>query len=74
MPVLLFLFHRIGQIRYMSGESTGRKFDSQKYIRQNLSANLFWCGTSSSKLEALANLPLEHYLCLSAAAASYQDS
>jgi deoxyribodipyrimidine photo-lyase len=30
-----------GQIRYMSGQSTGRKFDSQKYIRQNLSAGLF---------------------------------
>ena len=30
-----------GQIRYMSGESTGRKFDSKKYIRQNLSAGLF---------------------------------
>jgi len=30
-----------GQIRYMSGESTGRKFDSKKYIRQNLSAELF---------------------------------
>ena len=29
-----------GQIRYMSGESTGRKFDSKKYIRQNLSAEL----------------------------------
>jgi deoxyribodipyrimidine photo-lyase len=26
-----------GQIRYMSGESTGRKFDSREYIRQNLS-------------------------------------
>lgn len=26
-----------GQIRYMSGASTGRKFDSNKYIRQNLS-------------------------------------
>ena len=26
-----------GQIRYMSGESTGRKFDSKKYIQQNLS-------------------------------------
>jgi deoxyribodipyrimidine photo-lyase len=26
-----------GQIRYMSGESTGRKFDSKKYIRQHLS-------------------------------------
>jgi len=26
-----------GQIRYMSGESTGRKFDSRKYIEQNLS-------------------------------------
>jgi deoxyribodipyrimidine photo-lyase len=25
-----------GQIRYMSGQSTGRKFDSKKYIRQNL--------------------------------------
>jgi len=30
-----------GQIRYMSGESTGRKFDSRKYIRQNLSPKLF---------------------------------
>ncbi|HLV89234.1 MAG TPA: deoxyribodipyrimidine photo-lyase [Candidatus Sulfotelmatobacter sp.] len=30
-----------GQIRYMSGESTGRKFDSKKYIAQNLSAQLF---------------------------------
>ncbi len=30
-----------GQIRYMSGESTGRKFDSKKYIQQNLSPNLF---------------------------------
>jgi deoxyribodipyrimidine photo-lyase len=29
-----------GQIRYMSGESTGRKFDNKKYIRQNLSAEL----------------------------------
>jgi deoxyribodipyrimidine photo-lyase len=26
-----------GQIRYMSGESTGKKFDSKEYIRQNLS-------------------------------------
>jgi deoxyribodipyrimidine photo-lyase len=26
-----------GQIRYMSGASTGRKFDSKKYIQQNLS-------------------------------------
>jgi deoxyribodipyrimidine photo-lyase len=26
-----------GQIRYMSGESTGKKFDSKKYIQQNLS-------------------------------------
>ena len=25
-----------GQIRYMSGASTGRKFDSKKYIQQNL--------------------------------------
>ena len=25
-----------GQIRYMSGESTGKKFDSKEYIRQNL--------------------------------------
>ncbi len=25
-----------GQIRYMSGESTGRKFDSKEYIQQNL--------------------------------------
>jgi deoxyribodipyrimidine photo-lyase len=30
-----------GQIRYMSGASTGRKFDSKKYIQQNLSAKLF---------------------------------
>ena len=30
-----------GQIRYMSGASTGKKFDSRKYIRQNLSAGLF---------------------------------
>ncbi len=30
-----------GLIRYMSGESTGRKFDSKKYIRQNLSNRLF---------------------------------
>ena len=29
-----------GQIRYMSGESTGRKFDSKKYIRQNLPSEL----------------------------------
>jgi len=25
-----------GQVRYMSGESTGKKFDSKKYIRQHL--------------------------------------
>jgi deoxyribodipyrimidine photo-lyase len=30
-----------GQIRYMSGASTGKKFDSKKYIQQNLSAVLF---------------------------------
>jgi deoxyribodipyrimidine photo-lyase len=30
-----------GQIRYMSGESTGKKFDSKQYIRQNLSKQLF---------------------------------
>jgi len=30
-----------GQVRYMSGESTGRKFDSKEYIRQNLSTELF---------------------------------
>jgi len=30
-----------GQIRYMSGESTGKKFDSKKYIRQNLSTKPF---------------------------------
>ena len=29
-----------GQIRYMSSASTGRKFDSKEYIRQNLSAGL----------------------------------
>jgi deoxyribodipyrimidine photo-lyase len=30
-----------GQIRYMSAASTGRKFDSRSYIRQNLSKDLF---------------------------------
>jgi deoxyribodipyrimidine photo-lyase len=30
-----------GQIRYMSGESTGKKFNSKEYIRQNLSPKLF---------------------------------
>jgi deoxyribodipyrimidine photo-lyase len=30
-----------GQIRYMSGASTGKKFDSKKYIRQNMSQKLF---------------------------------
>ncbi|HET6180020.1 MAG TPA: deoxyribodipyrimidine photo-lyase [Candidatus Sulfotelmatobacter sp.] len=30
-----------GQIRYMSGESTGRKFDSKKYVRQNSAPALF---------------------------------
>ena len=30
-----------GQIRYMSGASTGKKFDSRKYIEQNLSERLF---------------------------------
>jgi deoxyribodipyrimidine photo-lyase len=30
-----------GQIRYMSGNSTARKFESKKYIRQNLSTKLF---------------------------------
>jgi deoxyribodipyrimidine photo-lyase len=30
-----------GQIRYMSGASTGKKFDSKKYIQQNLSPALF---------------------------------
>jgi deoxyribodipyrimidine photo-lyase len=30
-----------GQIRYMSGASTGKKFDSKKYIERNLSARLF---------------------------------
>jgi len=30
-----------GLIRYMSGESTGKKFDSKKYIRQHLSTRLF---------------------------------
>ncbi|MFZ0318691.1 MAG: deoxyribodipyrimidine photolyase, partial [Candidatus Sulfotelmatobacter sp.] len=29
-----------GQIRYMSGASTGKKFDSKKYIQQNLSTGL----------------------------------
>ena len=30
-----------GQIRYMSGKSTGKKFDSKKYIQQSLSKQLF---------------------------------
>jgi deoxyribodipyrimidine photo-lyase len=30
-----------GQIRYMSGGSTGKKFDSKKYVQQNLSPRLF---------------------------------
>jgi deoxyribodipyrimidine photo-lyase len=30
-----------GQIRYMSGASTGKKFDSKKYIEQNLEPKLF---------------------------------
>ena len=30
-----------GQIRYMSAASTGKKFDSKKYIEQNLSPALF---------------------------------
>jgi deoxyribodipyrimidine photo-lyase len=30
-----------GQIRYMSGASTGKKFDSKRYIQQNLSPKLF---------------------------------
>ncbi len=30
-----------GQIRYMSAASTGKKFDSKKYIQQNLASNLF---------------------------------
>jgi deoxyribodipyrimidine photo-lyase len=30
-----------GQIRYMSGASTGKKFDSKKYIAQNTQAEMF---------------------------------
>jgi len=30
-----------GQIRYMSGGSTGKKFDSKKYVQQNLSRQRF---------------------------------
>jgi deoxyribodipyrimidine photo-lyase len=30
-----------GQIRYMSGASTGKKFDSRKYIEQNLQRGMF---------------------------------
>jgi deoxyribodipyrimidine photo-lyase len=30
-----------GHIRYMSGQSTGKKFDSKKYVQQNLSGQLF---------------------------------
>jgi deoxyribodipyrimidine photo-lyase len=29
------------QIRYMSGESTGRKFDSKRFIQHNLSGHIF---------------------------------
>jgi deoxyribodipyrimidine photo-lyase len=32
----------IGQIRYLSGESTGKKFDSKKYIRESLSPGLLF--------------------------------
>ena len=30
-----------GQIRYMSGESTGKKFDSQRYIEQQTQPTMF---------------------------------
>jgi deoxyribodipyrimidine photo-lyase len=30
-----------GQIRYMSGASTGKKFDSKRYIAQNMQAGIF---------------------------------
>src|SRR5579859_6349561 len=30
-----------GQVRYMSGASTGRKFDSKRYIAQNQTPSLF---------------------------------
>jgi deoxyribodipyrimidine photo-lyase len=36
-----------GQIRYMSGASTGKKFDSKEYIRQNLSPGMFKRGDRS---------------------------
>jgi len=36
-----------GKIRYMSGASTGRKFNSKEYIRQNLSSGLFKQGDKS---------------------------
>ena len=30
-----------GQVRYMSGASTGKKFDSKKYIAQNTQEKMF---------------------------------
>jgi deoxyribodipyrimidine photo-lyase len=30
-----------GQIRYMSGESTGKKFDSRRYIQQQSQESMF---------------------------------
>jgi len=43
-----------GQIRYMSGESTGRKFDSKKYIRQICRRGYCVSLLASSFLPALA--------------------
>lgn len=40
-----------GRIRYMSGESTGRKFDSKKYVRHYLSDPLFRDGPGAKNRE-----------------------
>jgi deoxyribodipyrimidine photo-lyase len=40
----------VGQIRYMSGISTGKKFDSKKYIAQNSRAQ------ATSEMSEPANL------------------
>ena len=40
----------VGQIRYMSGISTGKKFDSKKYIAQNSRAQ------ATSEISGPANL------------------
>jgi deoxyribodipyrimidine photo-lyase len=44
-----------GQIRYMSGESTGRKFDSKKYIQQYLSDPSFRDGPDAKNREGTSS-------------------